>query len=97
MSSSKIDDAVDARERRENFGALGLRRDRPARSLVGAHRSIGVDADDQRVAERPRLLQIADMAGVQQIEDAVGEHDRSCRPQPRSALDDAAERASGDV
>ena len=35
-----------------------------------------VDADDQRVAERARLLQVADVAGMQQVEDAVGEDDR---------------------
>ena len=46
------DDRVHARERREHLGALGFGVDRTRRSLVGANRTIGVDADDQRVASR---------------------------------------------
>ena len=60
-------------------------------ALVRAHRPIGVDGDDQRVAERPRVPQVADVPGMQQIEHAVGEHHRAAaraergrrRPRPR--------------
>ena len=69
-------DGVDARERREHFGALGLAIDRPIRALLErARRSIGVDGDDQRIAQAPRLAQIAHVAGMQEIEHAVGEDD----------------------
>jgi hypothetical protein len=50
-------------------------RDRPAGSFVGAHGSVGVQPDDQHVAEAARLLQVAHVAGVEEVEDAVGEHD----------------------
>jgi hypothetical protein len=36
--------------------------------LVGAHRAIGVDADDQRIAQRASLLEVADVTRVQQVE-----------------------------
>ena len=42
VSSSKIDDRIDAGKRREHFGALELRIDRPRRTLVARaprHRS----------------------------------------------------------
>jgi hypothetical protein len=68
-------DGVHACECGENFGTLGFRSDRPIRSLDRSDGAIGVDADNQRVAERPRVLQVTDMAGVQQVEDAVGEDD----------------------
>ena len=78
---------VDRLEREQHLGALGLRRDRTPRALVRAHGSIRVDADDERVAEAPGLLEIADMPGMQQIEHAVGEDDRlSGRAQGRDTL-----------
>ena len=40
------DDRVDRRQRGEDFGALRLRRDRPRRALVPAHRRVGVEADE---------------------------------------------------
>ena len=55
--------------------ALGFMR--PRRPLVGAHRAVGVHPDDQGVAERARGLQVADVAGMQQVEHAVREDDRS--------------------
>ena len=73
-------DGVDAGERREDLGALGLRRDGPGRALVRAHGSIGVDADDERVARARARLQVANVAGMQQIEDAVREDDRLACP-----------------
>src|SRR5712692_11537356 len=44
-------DAVDRRQRRQNLRALRLGRDRPAGAFDRAHRSIGVQADDEGVAE----------------------------------------------
>ena len=76
MSSSKIDDGIDALERGEHLGALGFGIDRPAGSLVAPHRRVGVHADDERVAERARLPQVADVAGMEDVEHAVGEDDR---------------------
>src|SRR5262245_47865600 len=72
----KNDDAVNTRERLEDFDPLRCRRDRTAWSLVGAHGSVGVDAYDQRITEPACALQVADVAGVQQIEHAIGEDDR---------------------
>ena len=68
-------DRVDAGERGQHFGALVLPVDRAGRSLVAADGRVGVEPDDQDVAERARGLQVADVAGMQQIEDAVGEDD----------------------
>src|SRR6185436_10392487 len=70
------DDAVDTGESLEHLRPLGLRRDWTLRPLVGANRPVGVEADNQRVAEGPGLLQVAEVADVQQIEHAVGEDDR---------------------
>ena len=70
------DRRVDRRQRGDDLGAFGLRRDRPAWSLVRPNRPIRIHADNQRVAERPRVLQVAQMARMQQVEDAVGEDDR---------------------
>ena len=75
---------IDARKRGEHFGAFPLWSDRPIRAFVGPRGSIGVDADDQRVAKLPRVLQVAKMAGMQQIEHAVREHHSLARrAQPR--------------
>ena len=66
---------VHAGERREDLGALPRRGERAPRPLEAPHRGVGVDADDERVAEFPRLLEVADVADVQQVEAAVGEDD----------------------
>ncbi len=74
VSSSKIDDGIDAGERRQQLGAFSLRNDRPRRALVRADGPIGVDADDERVALGARGLQIPHVAGMQKVEHAVREH-----------------------
>src|SRR5439155_9625414 len=48
-----------------------------------AHRGVAVDADDQPVAERARLDEVFDVAAVEQVEDAVREHDALARGAPR--------------
>ena len=58
-----------------NLGALAFRRNRPSRPLVPANGSVGVQADNQRIAEQSRLLQVADVSGMQQVEDTIGEDD----------------------
>ena len=70
---------VDAGERREDLGALVLGVDRPLGALVAAHRRVGIESNDQQVAVRPRGLQVADVAGMQQVEHAVREHDAAAR------------------
>jgi len=70
-------DGVNTLERQQDLGAFGLGRNWALRSFVGADRSIRVEADDQRVAKRPRIPQISHMAGMQEIEYAVGEDDGS--------------------
>ena len=54
VSSSKIDDGVDAGERGQHFGALVLRVDRPRRALVPADGRVGVQPDDQESRRAPR-------------------------------------------
>src|SRR3954471_8082580 len=68
-------DAVDARKRAEELDALVLWRDRPDWALVHPNRKVRVHRYDQRIAELPCLLQVSDVAGMKQIEHAVGEHD----------------------
>ena len=69
------DDAVDHPERRDNLGAGGFALHRTARALQSAHRAIAVQADDEQVAGGARPGEIADMAGMEEIEATVREHD----------------------
>ena len=95
VSSSKIDDRVDRS------------RAPPAPRRVRARASIGrsgplfsarterseLTADDQHVALGAGVLQVADVAGVQQVEDAVGEDDRL--PARRAAAAQRPRRRGG--
>jgi hypothetical protein len=72
------DHAVHAGKRLEDFNSLGLGRNRPPWAFDGANRSIGVDADNQRITQAAGALQVADVAWVKKIEYAVGEHDLLC-------------------
>src|SRR5690606_10902783 len=58
----------------EHRHALRERHDRPLRSLETAHGFISVDRDDQAVAQRARFLQVGDVAGMQDVEAAIGHH-----------------------
>ena len=49
--------------------------DRPAGPLQAFHRCVGVQADHQAVRRASGLLQIAHMAGMEDVETAVGEGD----------------------
>src|SRR5262249_22742717 len=51
--------------------------DRPVVALAKPpHRAVAVDAHDERSAERRRPVEIGHVAPVQDVEDAVGEHQR---------------------
>jgi hypothetical protein len=66
---------VDRAQGRDQSGAVVLLDDRPLRTLQPTNRRIAVDADDKGIAKRARFLQIGDMPGMQNIEDAIGEDD----------------------
>ena len=84
----KHDDGVHARKRSENLSAFGLRRHRAAGALDGAYRPIGVEPNNERVAEGSGLLEIAHVARVQEVEDAVCEdHAPSLGPQSGAQFD----------
>src|SRR5260370_29364117 len=65
--------AVDALERRKNFRALALRNDWAALALELPDTRVAVQADNQRIAEAARVLQAGNVAGMQQVEAAIGE------------------------
>jgi hypothetical protein len=68
----KNHDEVDWLERGHQLGPFSFGHDRPARFVDGA---VGIDADDEQIALVASLAQVAQMANVQQVKDAVGEDD----------------------
>src|SRR6266567_4533122 len=56
-----------------DFGAFGLRDERPAGAFQGTGASVIIEAEDQEITERPRLLEVAHVTKVEQVETAVGE------------------------
>src|SRR3954447_12914828 len=66
---------VDAGERAQQRHAILLAHDGPVRPLEAPDRRVGVQADDEAVPERPRLLEDADVAGVDEVEAAAGGDD----------------------
>lgn len=73
-------DEVDALQRGENVGALGIRAHRTRRSLETTHRLVTVDADDQSIGGISRREKHVDVTRVEQIEDAVGERNPTLLP-----------------
>ena len=71
------DDRVPALEGQEDFGALVLGLERTSGFFDGAHRPIGVDADDEQSSQPSRVLEIPDVAGMEEVEHTVGEYDTS--------------------
>ena len=65
-------DPVDALQRRQHLGPELLRKDRPAGALVDEF--VGGDGDEQEVALTGRRLEVAHVAEMNQIEDAMGQH-----------------------
>jgi hypothetical protein len=68
-------DAVHAFERRENLRSLKLRDHWPGITFEFAHAGVAVQPHDEHISELARLLQSANVAGVQQIETSVREDD----------------------
>lgn len=68
-------DVVDGLERADDLGAVELAVDGARGALVAAHGRIRVEAEHEAVAEGARLLEVAHMAGVQDVEAAVREDD----------------------
>lgn len=66
-------DIIDSVKGSQNFGALLLEDQGPARSFVLADARVRIDAYDQHVAERARLFEEPDMAGMKKIETPVRE------------------------
>ena len=77
MGSVLVEDdrCVHHADRCDDLRALPFGIDRAIGALVGAHRSIGVDAHDEHVPLRTRGPQVAHVPRMQQIVDAVGEDD----------------------
>jgi hypothetical protein len=80
-------DGIDAGEAGQDVGAVVLVDDGPALALEAAHGRVGVDADDEAVAERAGGVQVRDVAAVQDVEAAVGEDDGLVRG-PAEAADE---------
>src|SRR6185295_10254651 len=75
--------AIDGREPREHPGPRRLAADRPPAALAQPpDGSIAVDPHDQDLALAPGGFEQLDVAGMQQVEHAVGEHDRTGLPGP---------------
>ena len=71
----KNDDRVHARECVKDFGPFGFWGEWPSGTFDHAHRSIRVDRDKQGIALGPRGLEISHVAGMEQVEDAIGDND----------------------
>jgi len=71
----KNDNRVHAFQRRENLRALAFRDDGTAFTLQLTHSRVAIQPHDKHVAQCARLLQAADMAGMQQVKAAIGEND----------------------
>ena len=76
VSSSNTTTASTDSERREHFGSLCFRIDRPIRRLAERpRRSIAVDADDQQIAKRAGVAKVAGVTGMKDVEHTVREDD----------------------
>ena len=69
----KNNDQVDAFHCGEHERAFRLAAYRPARALEPSHGLIAVDADDKRIRSLARGNKEIDVAGMEQIEDSIGE------------------------
>jgi hypothetical protein len=75
---------IDRGEPGEHLRALGELQDRTPGALQPADRVVVVQPDDEDVAERARGGEVANVAGMEEIEAAVGEHDPRPGRAPRS-------------
>jgi hypothetical protein len=67
----KHDHRVDALEREQDFSALSLWGDRPVGAFDRPDRPVGVDGDNESVAQRASFAQVTNMARVEQVKDPV--------------------------
>lgn len=74
-------DKIYALEGRQHVSTLGVAAHRACGSFETAHGFIAVDADDERVRGLARGAEDIDMAGMKQVENAIGE----CYPTLRSS------------
>ena len=71
-------DEIDAAERGHHRQAVGEGVDGAVIALaLAAHGGVAVEGDDHRGAERAGLAEVSDVAPVQDVETAVGEHQRA--------------------
>jgi hypothetical protein len=70
------DEVVDALELGKDVQPVADGIDRPSLAFLGPHLLIGVDGDDEDIPQAPGLAQIRHVPGVNDVEAAVGEHDR---------------------
>src|SRR5882757_6957990 len=68
-------DEIDRLQRRQHFRARALVLHRTSLTFQPLHRRVTVQADNQAVAGAPRRGQDLDVAGMQNIEAAIGESD----------------------
>src|SRR6187549_92319 len=76
-------DLVDTAQGLQHRRPLQLADQRAIVALEPAHRAIAVEQDDEAVAERPRRLQGADVADVEEVEAAAG-RDHAAAPRPHT-------------
>src|SRR5579883_93701 len=67
-------DIINAGEGGEDFGALLLRHQGATWAFQAARAFVAVQAKNQEIAQRAGILQVANMAEVQQVEAAIGEN-----------------------
>jgi hypothetical protein len=75
-------DEIDGFERGQHFGTCLLVLDRTIRALQPPHRGVAVEADDQAIAGGARRGQHLDVAGMQDVEAAIGEANAQALPAP---------------
>ena len=80
-------DDVDHLERGQYVTTLSGTSDGTFRTFESPNGRVSIHADDERIAVATRAQEDVDVAGVKQIENAVGERDSPCRlssPRPRA-------------
>jgi hypothetical protein len=68
-------EVVDASEGGEDLGAVLLTIHRAGGTFQRADAGVAIHRDEERIAERARLLQVADVADMEEIEAAIREHE----------------------
>ena len=70
---SEKGDVIDAAEGGEDLGAVEFSVDGAGGAFESADRGVGVEGNDEGVAEGASMLEVADVTGVKEVEAAVGE------------------------